>query len=369
MPLTYILMLIFSIVMLCIAKKFEQNKIIKIGSYILAGLSFFIVSAIRYDVGTDYLFRYAPDYVKMGQGINISNLEIGYRIIVWICLLFTKDYAILFIVTSAIIIGLTFYTIYKESTYPILSVAIYFLAGYFFYSLNLMRQFLAVSVLLFSYKYLVDKKYVKFIIGAIIAFLLHSSSIIFAVAFFLCNREVFDLKRTIVISVLFLLFGKFVWHYVVELIVNHTRFAVYIGSKFDKTQFRLSDIIVNAILYVIIYYLYKHTKDVGRKEKFFLNMQACSLFFVILTSTMYLLFRLSFYFSIFNIISIPYFIKKSDISNKKKIIVVVILLITLIGNITKTNIIGNVGEVKPYKTIFNVKNRKYMDEIYRSDNN
>ena len=108
MPTTYILMLIFSISMLLIAQKFENKKVIKIIAYILSGLSFFIISAIRYDVGTDYLLRYAPDYIKMGQGINITNLEIGYKVIVWICLLITKDYAIIFVITSAIIIGLHF---------------------------------------------------------------------------------------------------------------------------------------------------------------------------------------------------------------------------------------------------------------------
>ena len=363
MPLTYILMFTFSLTMLFIAKKYEDNKIIKIGAYVLAGLSFFVVSAIRYDVGTDYFYTYAPHYIKVGQGIDIPNLELGYMLIVRICLLITKDYAIIFAVTSAIIVGLTFYTIYKESPYPFLSVLIYFLAGYFFYSLNMMRQFLAVSVLLFSYKYLVDKRYIEFFLGGIVAFLLHSSSLIFVIALLLCDKEVFDLKRTIIISILLLFFGKFVWKYVIELIVNHTRFAVYIGSKFDKTQLRWTDIIVHAILYGIIYYLYKHAKNVGRKEKFFLNMQACSLFFIILTSTMYLLFRFSFYFGIFNIISIPYLIKKSDISTKKKLVVILLLAITLVGNITKTNIIGNVGEVKPYKTIFTVKSRKYINDL------
>ena len=185
MPLTYILMLIFSIAMILIAEKFKENKIIKIIAYTLSGLSFFVVSAIRYDVGTDYFYRYAPDYISMGQGVDITNLEIGYKIIVKICLLITKDYAILFAVTSAIIIGLTFYTIFKESPYPALSVVIYFLAGFFFHSLNIMRQYLAISVLLFSYKYLVDKKYWIFIISVIVAFLLHSVSIIMVAAMLL----------------------------------------------------------------------------------------------------------------------------------------------------------------------------------------
>ena len=169
MPTTYILMLVFSVTMLLIAQKFEDKKVIKIIAYVLSGLSFFVVSAIRYDVGTDYFFRYAPDYIKMGQGINVESLEIGYKIIVWACLLITKDYAIIFAVTSAIIIGLTFYTICKESPYPALSVLIYFGAGFFFHSLNLMRQYLAISVLLFSYRYLIDKKYIVFAICTIIA--------------------------------------------------------------------------------------------------------------------------------------------------------------------------------------------------------
>ena len=362
MPITYILMLLFSVVMLLIAQKFKENKMIKIIAYVLSALSFFAVSALRYDVGTDYLFRYAPDYIKMGQGIDIQNLEIGYKVIVWICLLITKDYAIIFAVTSAIIIGLTFFTIYKESPYPILSVIIYFCAGFFFHSLNLMRQYLAISVLLFSYRYLIDKKYLIFIICSIIACLLHSISLVFIISFLLCDREVFDLKRTIIISILLLVFGKYVWHYVVDLIINHTRFATYIGSKFDKSKLRIYDIIFNAIIYIIIYYLYKNTKEKGRKDNFFLNMQACSLFFMILANVMYLLFRFSFFFGIFNIISIPYFLKKCDIETKKKIIVLVLLMITLGGYITKTNIIGNTDEVKPYKTVFTVKNRKYINE-------
>ena len=363
MPITYILMLAFSVTMLLIAEKFKENKWLKITAYVLSGLSFFIVSAIRYDVGTDYLFRYAPDYIKMGQGIDIGNLEIGYKIIAWICLLITKDYAIIFAVTSAIIIGLTFYTICKESPYPALSVLIYFCAGFYFHSLNLMRQYLAISVLLFSYKYLIDKKYIYFGISVIIAGSLHSIGIIFAIALLLCDREVFDLKRTIIVSLVLFIFGKFVWHYIVDLIINHTRFAVYIGSKFDKSKLRIEDIIFNAILYLIIYYLYKQTKDKGRTEKFFLNMQACSLFFMILASTMYLLFRFSFIFGIFNVISIPYFLKKSDLESKKKIAVLTILIITLGSYITKINIIGNTDEVKPYKTIFIEKERKFIEEI------
>ena len=96
MPLTYILMFTFSIAMLLVAKKFEENKIIKIGAYILAALSFFVVSAIRYDVGVDYFYTYAPHYFKLGHGLDAHHIELGYMLIERICLLFTKDYALFF---------------------------------------------------------------------------------------------------------------------------------------------------------------------------------------------------------------------------------------------------------------------------------
>ncbi len=355
--MAYIIMFAFSVLMLYISDRYKENKIIRIGAFILAGLSFFVVSAFRYDVGKDYISRYANDYIKLGKGIHVENLELGYKLLVRICLFFSKDYAIIFVVTSAIIIGLTFYTIYKESHYPAISVAIYFLTGFFFHSLNLMREYIAISIVLFSYRYLVDKKYICYAILTIIAFLFHSSSIVMIVAIFLCDREVFNLKRTLIISVVLFIFGKYLWQYIGTYIINYTRFSTYIGSQFDVSFLRKFDIIFNLVLYLAIYYLYKNSKEIGRKDRFFVNMQACSVFFMIAATAMYLFFRISFYFGIFCIISIPYFLNKADLSRKKKIIILSIIMLVLTTNIVRRNVFGNTDEVSPYKTIFTVEDR------------
>lgn len=355
--MVYIIMFVFSIVMIYISNKYKENKIIRIVAFVLAGLSFFAVSAFRYDVGYDYINRYANDYIKLGKGIDVKNLELGYKLLVRICLIFTKDYAILFVVTSAIIIGLTFYTIYKESDYPAISVAIYFLTCFFFHSLNLMREYLAISVALFAYRYLVNKKYVIYAILSIIAFLFHSSSIVVIVGGLLCDKEVFDLKRTLIISAILFIFGKYLWQYVGTFIINYTRFGTYIGSQFDVSFLRKLDILFNLALYVAIYYLYSKCEDKGRKDKFFLNMQALSVFFMIAATAMYLFFRISFYFGIFSIISIPYFLKKANLSTKKKIIVLSMIMLVLTANIVKRNVLANTDEVLPYKTIFTVEDR------------
>ena len=357
--IVYISMLIFSLVMLFIAEKFKEKKVIRIMAFILAGLSFFIVSAIRYGIGTDYINRYAKDYIKLGSGKNVVNLEPGYKLLVSFCLLFTKDYTILFVITSAIIVFLTFYRICKESPYPVLSVLIYFLMGYFFHSLNIMREYLAISILLFAYPFLVNKKYIRFIICAIIAILFHYTSGLFLIAIFMCKKNIFDMKRTIIISIILLIVGKFLWKYVGISILSNTRFDVYtkVTSQFNTGVFKKVEILVNVIFYTMLYYMYKNMPDKGRKENFFLNMQACSIFFLILVLAMSLFKRIYFYFSIFNIISIPYFLKKSNIEVKKKIILVTVLFLTLVLHFTKKNILENTDEVLPYKTIFTEEKR------------
>ena len=180
--ITYFVMIIISIVFLLISNR-SDNKKKKILYYILATLSFFFVSAIRYDVGTDYLKRYVYDFNRMSQGINIENFEIGFKIIIWFCLLFTKNSQLLFIITSAITITLTMNTIYEKSKNIVLSFLIFFLGGFFFDTLNLIRQYIAISIILFSYRLLVKKSqekkdYIIFGLSVLIAMSMHSSSIV-----------------------------------------------------------------------------------------------------------------------------------------------------------------------------------------------
>ena len=385
----YVIMMLFSVSMLIVAEKFKEKKIVRIISFILSGLSMFIVSAIRFDVGTDYLKRYAHDYIAVRDGKKITNLEYGFKLLIQLCTKITDDYVAIFVVTSFIIVFITLFVIYKHSKRPVLSLLLYFLTGFYFHSLNLTREYVAISIIFLSYKSLIDKRYILFILALVVSFFIHSSCIVAIIALFLCNREVFDLKRTIIFSIIFFIFGQYVWHFAIEYIIPHTRFGSYVGSSFDVSYLRSSDIIINVLIYIVMYFLYKNCKEVGREEKFFLNMQACSLFFMILSSAMYLMFRLSYYFGIFCIIGLPNLLSKADLNfdgnNKIKIpnfvknigverfmktLSVFIVLGTLSVYIVKYYYISTADEILPYKTIFEIEDRRSKDkEIYRGKYN
>ena len=100
--IVYILMLIISIIFLILAQKTKHKKL-EILYYILATLPFFIVSSFRYGLGVDYHKRYVWDFSNMSKGMDIPNLEIGFKLLIQFIQLFSNDYVWIFIIADDII--------------------------------------------------------------------------------------------------------------------------------------------------------------------------------------------------------------------------------------------------------------------------
>lgn len=374
--IVYILMLLISILFIFISTKADK-KWKKIICYILAGLPFFLVSALRYDVGTDYLRRYNYDYNRISQGIDVKNLEIGFKLIIRFCLLFTQESYLLFIVISAITIGSIMYIIIKKSKNPILSLTIFLLAGFFFDSLNIVRQYLAISLVVLGYPFLLNnnKKILLFIPFVIVAGLMHSTAFIMLILLVLNQKMLANWKWVIPTAILILILNENLLN-ILGFFIQNTRFSVYLTGKFAQGDVSYLFIAENLLIYLFMYYIYSKNKKLNNVQKediLFLNIQALALLVMVLGSCHMLFIRIALYFSIFQIISIPYYISKmpneqivEDISkitkdkiNLKKIenklpqYATAIIVLCFIFAFTRTNILTNTNEVLPYKTILN----------------
>lgn len=92
----------------------------------LSMLPFLLISGLRYGIGTDYFYRYAPDFNIIVNGGEVKNLELGFKLLYKLIGFFTNDYAVLFIITSMLVIIPIFYTIFKFSKKPVLSILLFF---------------------------------------------------------------------------------------------------------------------------------------------------------------------------------------------------------------------------------------------------
>lgn len=373
--IVYLIGFILTIILLYISEYKVKSEKEKIVLRVIAVLPLLVISAIRYNVGTDYNKRYVQDYINLSKGIDVTNLEIGFKAIDYICLLFTKETFLLFIITSIIILSIVFEVIYKKSTNKILSIIIFFFGGYFFGTLNLVRQYISAALIMLGYQFFTSdnkkKAYIGFIICAILAFLMHSSSIIcFAILFF--NRKnLVSVKWVIPVSILILILNQNIMKIFTPIIEN-TRFNVYLIGKFAGGELSLLTIIENFAVYIFMYLIYyynkKNGKQLGKEGITYLNIQGMALLCTVAGVIHMQFLRIAIYFSIFQILSIPYYLenvpydriadfienkfkKKISIKNVKTIIYCLIV-ISFIAIFIYTNVLNNDNGVVPYQTIF-----------------
>lgn len=362
----YILMTLISLLFVYLSEK-ANNKTLKILFEVLAALPFFIISAIRYKVGTDYTFRYVGDFQNIAKGIDVENLELGFKLIIKICLLFSNNSQWLFVFTSAIITFFVMLTIFTESKNTMVSVLIFFIGGFFFQSLNMVRQFLAMAIIFFSHKYLFENKKIKyFLIAILVAFFIHSSSIVMLILLFTKDKLILRPIVTVPIVIIILFFGQYIMEFITP-IIDNTRYDVYLVGLYAKGEKSILYNTVNLIIYLFIHFLYKiklKRQKIEKRDIFFINVQGLALIFTFMSSVHMLFARIANYFMIFQIIAIPYFIETTQIKeihlgNKwTKRVLYMIVIIFFAGLTTYTNIIHNDNEPIPYKTIFN-KEREF----------
>lgn len=265
--IVYLIGFILTIILLYISEYKVKAKRKKFLLRVVAVLPLLVISAIRYNVGTDYDKRYVQDYINLSKGIEVTNLEIGFKAIDYMCLLFTKEPFLLFIITSTIILSIIFEVIYKKSINKILSIIIFFFGGYFFGTLNLVRQYVAVALVMLGYQFFTSdnkkKAYIGFIICAILAFLMHSSSIICFAILFLNRKNLVSVKWVIPVSILVLILNQNIMKILTPIIKN-TRFNVYLIGKFAGGELSLLTIIENFVVYIFMYLIYCYNEKNGR---------------------------------------------------------------------------------------------------------
>ena len=374
----YIITFLITILLVWLAENKAKSRKNKIILLILAVVPMFFISAIRYNVGTDYEKRYVADYYTLLEGKNVGNLEIGFKAIDYLCLFFTKEPYLLFVITSLIILAIIFEVIYKKSSNRILSIIIFFLGGYFFATLNIIRQYISVAFILLGYQFLMSenkkKAYIGFVICAILAFFMHSSSIICFIIILLTKKNIMDARWVIPLSILILILNKNIM-VILTPIIKNTRFNVYLTGKFTTGELSILQIVENLIIYLAMYFSYyfekKQGKELDKQGITLLNIQGLALLLTVSGVIHTLFIRMAIYFVAFQIISIPYFFsilqfntitdkinKKFKKNLKTKTVEIIIYSGIVLGfsaMFIYTNILNNDNEVLPYKTIFSIQ--------------
>ncbi|WP_440898001.1 EpsG family protein [Amphibacillus sp. Q70] len=327
------------------------NKVYMINVFLVL----FFISAFRsVNIGNDtqdyFLMFYR--FGNMNSVFNLdSTIEIGYRILNRALYTISSNTLILTTVTSAIIIGVFMKFIYKNSKITWLSVLLFLNLRIFYFTLSGIRQSIALAVILVSYKYVKERKFIPFFILVIVASTFHLTALVFLIVYPLSkiNYTKKVMNTYLVISgLLFLLFDYFI----IFILRFFPKYQVYISSSyFENTRLAsMVDFFVILSIFVFGYILRKNFNNnevrIKRKSKktmiknkyateknILLHIISLALLFTFIAINVSLVKRVGLYFFIFTIIYIPNVIQKIQDKNLKLLLLYSITVLTFAYNI------------------------------------
>lgn len=301
-----------------------------------------LISALRAStIGIDLDLHYAKNY-ELISSVNWSDIpvfatlkqyEVGYCYFTKLLTYISTDVQFYIIFTSVVIYGVHGYFFYKKSEDIILSSSLFMFFCLFYMYMNIVRQAIAVSILLMAYLIFSESKkkvhnYVVFVLLVILASGFHSSAIL-CLVYLLFDKLKFTkihMLLGIVVTALIYVGYSSVYKFVLSILGGNDKYSSYLDSE----EYGVGYMNLQSIYYVIItlgafllgYYILvwkdktshklfaKQEYKVKSNESFMLYMSFIAFACRLLIFKMSIITRFTFYFIPFVLILYPYAISK-----------------------------------------------------------
>lgn len=304
--------------------KFPQVKIgnKKINIYMISSfLLLVIMGGIRFDVGEDFSSYYIHflklDFLTPSHWIFEPGYEVFNNIIYNF---FGNPQSIIFF-TNLLILILAYLSINTYSFDKNLSVFLFIFGFFYFDSLNVIRQYISILLVLWGHKFLFSKKN-KFILIVLLATTFHFSAIFSLLMIPLYNFRI-KKKHLLYIYSFVLLFNVFSQYFInfiftiisrVPFLSQYTIYQETFKSDLSSTPYDF--LVYSLILFLSLWFVKKEAKSVPS----FYFYQSCLAVVVILKgmALSYKFFdRISAIFSIFLILLLPIILKNLKTKERK----------------------------------------------------
>lgn len=227
----------------------------------------------------------------------------------------SQDYHVYLFIIAAISGFCVVTVLRKYSSYFTTSMLLFMLMGVFTWMINGIRQFLVISIAFFAVDLIMKKKVIHYIILILLLSTIHTSAIILLPVYFIVRGEAWNKRTLIVLGISVLV------------IVFTTQFTGLLDSALIGTgyanavdQFGADDganplrVLVNAVPVIIAFYNRKVFKsEASDIINVCLNMSivGAALSLISMVTSGVLMGRLPVYFTIYNMILLPWLVQKT----------------------------------------------------------
>ena len=294
----------------------EENRAAFIAA-ILAYLPTIILMGLRDSMGdTDgYIDTFNANRAE-SVFESLSDRNPGYSAVMNFFKLYISEnanYFLLFITFLSVLLMLKTYC--KYSPMLALSSYVFFGSTEVSYLYNGARQFLALAIMFYAFKYIEQKKLIKYAICALLAFSIHQTVIIVIPAYFLASGKFLNYKIILMgfATIAATAFSSLFIDYLNELFISESVYSQYYDMLIDTEGINIFRVLVAAIPFVLCM-IYK--KRIDELDDNILNCSA-NLSVLALAVSVFaaasggqLLGRLAEYYLIYNTLTYPLLFKR-----------------------------------------------------------
>ena len=267
-----------------------------------------ILIGFRYNVGTDW-----SEYESVYNALNFQNFNISrFGFLFSFLMMIFKSLGLSFMAFSFVIFFISLVliekTISKFSKNYFFSFFIYLNTIFLIFHINGIRQGIALSIIFYSIKYILNNNKSRYMFSVILASFFHISAIIFLPVYWLRKLKINKIKLffTILISLFILHFNPF--SIMVENAAKYLNFeniVWYINNEYYN-PINLFDVQVIARLFILLVlsFFIQKIKENTLLDTLFKIYLIGFLVYCFFSFNQDISYRLSFYFKIFEIILI-----------------------------------------------------------------
>lgn len=326
------------LVLLLLSIFYRKNKLIF--SILILVLS--LIAALRADsVGTDTdIYREIMDYISQGKA---NYIEPGWYLVNKIILFIGGDFNFLLWVASLMTLIPISYVIVKHSPNFILSLFFYYSMYLYLNSFNMVRQAIAISLVLLSYTFLINNKRLWYWLSFFLAVTFHYTAIITCVAV---------IFRKIKLTNSRIFFGMILSFFIGTFLLNDSLlslilgpYALYLqGGSFGYRESLLIPFLLTFSLNILFALIYCTSRQ-EFKSSLWMNLFILFILLNNLSYTLVLGSRVILYFSIVQIILFPKYFTQNNVKQKY---FVVILSVVYFSILFFKILLANGSDVWPY---------------------
>lgn len=288
---------------------------------LLSALPCVLVSSIRFEVGTDYYSYYGVfQAVTRGAVDKLSFLESGYVVLINLCNLLGGGVRLLFVI-SAIIFGYGMkyatFGIARELEQKSVFVVTFFMnSALFGFSMNGIRQALAIAFVAVGTYYLIKNDIRCFCIMVVIGALFHITAILFLALIFIRKNMLTPKQIMITVAAAIMMLVVISRRDTLVSLFEAINIGVinkassYLSSNRDVEFVLWKNLLVSFPLYLSLFFYKDIERESENKASLLLNMSIFEMFVIIASQYFTFFFRFRYFMKMTEIMLIPYITKK-----------------------------------------------------------